>query len=411
MIANRIAQNIKADILIVGGSYAGISALVTLKNRLRERQGKKVSVAIIEPKAGLLNILGVSRSLVDPDFAKTQFIPFENLKDISFDNLLTNDPYVQQTLGLALKSNGPGMDVTFIHGNAAQVETNSAQFALNGSDDTWNKIEFKYCVVAAGRNRRWPTTPNANNFETYMNEMNDFNRMVAKCKSISVVGAGAVGIEIAGEFKYRYPDIDVHLFHPHATFPPELLSPEFDQKVRESLDRAGVKVHTGLRVKSEKDGVLEMTTGEKFETDFTYWCNGFHNNTEVLGPSLARYISPKNNVYINDHLQPELPNDPSSTVENVFCVGDMMEIPGIKLAGLALYSGRQAATDIVSHIYDGKFIEIFRSLKNRPPGMAVVCGAGDIVSEMRGLVELNMPRLVAEYEDHRLLKVRDTIGA
>lgn len=410
MIASRIAQNMKADILIVGGSYAGLSALVTLKNRLRERHGKNISVAIIEPKAGLLNVLGISRALVDPDFAKTQFIPFENLKDISFDKVVTSDRYVQQHMGPALRSNGAGLDVTFIHGKAGQVQLNSAQFALNGTDHTWNEIEFQYCVIAAGRNRRWPTSPTAHNYESYMNEMGEFNRMVQKCKTISVVGAGAVGIEIAGEFKNKYPGIDVHLFHPHASFPPELLSAEFDLLVRSSLDRAGVKVHTGVRVKSEADGVLEMTNGEKFTSDFTYWCNGFHNNTEILGDQLARYISPQNNVYVNDRLQPHLPGE-TPAVENVFCVGDMMEIPGIKLAGLALYSGRQAANDVVSQIYDGKYVEDFRPLRTRPGGMAVVCGAGDIVSEMSGQVELNLPRLVEEYKDHRLLKVRATLGA
>lgn len=403
---NRIAQTIKTDVLIVGGSYAGISALVTLKNSLRQT-GKNISVAIIEPKAGLLNVLGISRALVDQDFARTQFIPFENLNDISFDKLVTDDPYVRQRLGLALKSNGSGMEVTFIHGKAARVETSSAQYALNGNDD-WNKIEFKYCVIAAGRNRRWPTTPIAHNFDSYMKEMNEFNHMVSQCKTVSVVGAGAVGIEIAGEFKHRHPHLAVHLFHPHAAFPPELLSPEFDDAVRASLDRAGVKVHTGMRVKQEKDGVLEMTTGEKFPSDFTYWCNGFHNNTDILGESLARYISPKNNVYINDRLQPQLPHE-TAAVENVYCVGDMMEMPGIKLAGLALYSGRQAANEIASQI-NGTPAPEFRSLKNRPSGMALVCGAGDIVSEIGGKVELNLPRLVAEYKDHRMLKVRDTIG-
>ncbi|MCQ4187740.1 hypothetical protein FK515_29665, partial [Klebsiella pneumoniae] len=116
-------------------------------------------------------------------------------------------------------------------------------------------------------------------------------------------GAGAVGIEIAGDIKTKHPDKEVMLIHPHATFPPEKLSDEFKQKVRESLERANVKVMTGLRVKRELENKnLELTNGDIIEADFTYWCTSFKNNTDLLGEELSHFVSPKNNVYINGYL-------------------------------------------------------------------------------------------------------------
>lgn len=405
---SRIAQPIKTDVLIVGGSYAGLSALVTLKNRQREIKGRDMSVALIEPKAGLLNVLGIPRALVDHEFAKTQFVPFEKLQGISFDKVLTEDAEVRQNMGRAPQHNASGFHVTFIQGKANEVRPTWAQYSLSGSGHP-AKIEFKYCIIAAGRDRRWPTTPAASKYESYLAEMARFNKTVEQCKHVSVVGAGAVGIEVAGEIKHRYPEIEVSLFHPHATFPPELLSAGFGQTVRDSLVRAGVKVHTGVRIKSEADGVLETTDGRTFRSDYTYWCTGFRNNTGILGDGLSRYISPNNNVCVNERLQLQCLGD-ATALDHIYCVGDMMEMPGIKLAGLALYSGRQAANDVVSRINNAEY-EDFHSLRNRPPGMAVVCGGGDIVSEIGGRVELNAPCLVEEYRDHRLLKVRSTLGA
>lgn len=405
------AQDVKTDILIVGGSYAGLAALVVLKNHLRERSGKKLSVTLIEPKAGLLNILGIPRAIVDNEFAKTQFVPFENLEDIPFDRMLSADPYVQEHLGATVQPTGREfIETTYIHGLAVEIGPHAALYTLNGQSDKVGQISFTYCVVAAGRNRTWPTSPLAYNFQSYMKEMAEFNDVAQKCKSIGVVGAGAVGIEIAGDIKHKHPDVDVHLFHPHASFPAEPLTEKFGKTTRESLERAGVKVHTEVRVKSESDGKLELSNGEKVACDFTYWCNGFRNNTEILTGPLVPYISPKNNVYVNEYLQLQLPDD-TKCVANVFCIGDMVEIPIIKLAGWALYMGRQVANNLVSQIFDNKLVEAFPDLTQMPRGMVLVAGNGEIVSELMGEVELNHAGYVEEYKDYCIGKIRATLGA
>lgn len=405
----RTAQNIKADVLIVGGAYAGLSTLVALKNHLKERHERKVSVAMVEPKAGLLNILGIPRAIVDPDFAKTQFVPFEKLDDLSLDRLISSDSYVQNHLGASLS---PGLrdylDITYVQGKVLQVEENSAQYTLNDSGQS-AKIDFSYCVLAAGRNRPWPTSPEAPNFDAYLKEMAEFNSQVRQCKTVGVVGAGAVGIEIAGDIKHKYPEIDVHLFHPHATFPAEPLTEKFKLTVRESLERSGVKVHTGVRVKEEEPGQLLLPSGERVSVDFTYWCTGFRNNTEILGGPLAQFVSEKNNVHVNEYLQLQRPGGDS--VANVFCIGDMVEMPIIKLAGWALYMGRQVANNLVGAMFEGRLVEPFPDLSQMPRGMVIVAGNGEIVSELTGEVELNHPGYVEEYKDYCVGKIRATLGA
>lgn len=405
------AQDFKTDILIVGGSYAGLSALVALKNHLRDRDGRKVTVTLVEPKAGLLNILGIPRAIVDTEFAKTQFVPLENLEDIPFDRLLSADTYVQQHLGTTVQPTGRKyIETTYVQGLVSEIGENSVLYTLNGETNKVGKISFTYCVVAAGRNRPWPTSPLAYNFQSYLKEMEEFDNSVKKCKSVCVVGAGAVGIEIAGDIKHSYPGIDVHLFHPHQTFPAEPLTQKFGETIRESLERGGVKLHTGVRVQSEAKGELVLSNGEKVKSDFTYWCTGFENNTGILTGSLASYVSPKNNVYVNEYLQLQLP-DGSKSVPNVFCIGDMVEISIIKLAGWALYMGRQVAHNLVSHIFDHTLVEAFPDITQMPRGMVLVAGNEEIISELMGEVELNHAGYVEEYKDYCIGKIRATLGA
>lgn len=409
----RTATELTANILIVGGSYSGLSALIALKNHLSQRQlPHKVSVAFVEPKAGLLNILGVPRSIVDTEFAKTQFIPFQDLHDISFDKLVSDDQYVIDDLGKHLRPHyNDYMEITFVQGSVESLTSKTAQYHLNSDEKTKGTINFDYAVVASGRNRSWPTSPAALNYESYMNEMIEFNESVKKCNNITVVGAGAVGCEIAGDIKTKYPSKVVNLIHPHETFPPEPLTDKFKEAVRDSLERAHVNVMTGLRVKKSDDlQHLEFTNGEKLATDFTYWCASFRNNTDLFLGEFDRFLSPKNNVYVNKYLQLALPSS-DDVIENVFCIGDMIELPIIKSAGWAMYMGRLVANNLASLVDDKKLVEEFVDITKMPRGMVIVAGNGEIVSELTEEVELNHKGYVEEYKDYCIGKIRATLGA
>lgn len=401
------------NVLIVGGAYAGLAALVALKNHLKERAKlQKVSVTIVEPKAGLLNILGIPRAIVDTDFAKTQFVPFENLEDICFDFVISNDAFVIDTLGKSAKpNNNDFIEVTYVQGSICDLKSRTASYHLNYTPQKLGKIEFNYLVIAAGRNRHWPTSPVAYNYDSYMKEMVGFRQQIDCCQKIGVIGAGAVGIEIAGDIKSKCPEKEVFLIHPHENFPPEPLPDNFKDLTKNSLERGKVKVMTGYRVESElKDHELKFTNGETLKTDFNYWCNKFHNNTNILSSELTPFVSEKNNIYVNDYLQL---THPKTRVQHlhIFAIGDLVELPIIKSAGWALYMGRQVANNIVSLIFDGVLIEPMPDLTQMPKGMVLVAGNNELVSSLDGVLELNNKLYVEEYKDYCIGKIRATLGA
>lgn len=412
------ATDFATHVLIIGGLYLGLSALVALKNHLKQRQSQQqVHVTLVEPKAGLLNVLGIPRAIVDTEFAKTQYVPLEELQDVTFSHIVADDAHVQANLGAKTAPALPEVSLTFVQGSVTRLEQKSAEYKLNSLSATAT-VSFDFVVVAAGRNRLWPTSPLAHNYESYMDEMRQFHAAVLQSLKISVVGAGAVGIEIAGDIKTKFPEKEVCLIHPHERFPPEPLTDEFKDTIKDSLVRAGVTIMTGKRVVQPrsfdearpKAETLSFTDGSALETDLTYFCTAFHNNTLLfLGP-LAAYVLDKNNVHVNDHLQLEHP-DTKQREAHMFAIGDLVEKPIIKSAGWALYMGRQVANNIVGLLFDNKLVEAFPDLTTMPRGMVIIAGNEEIVSELTGEVELNHKGYVEEYKDYCMGKIRVTLGA
>lgn len=395
----KLVASLTTNILVVGGSYGGMAFVHILKQQLKEKNvTQRLKVTLVDPKAGFLNVLGVPRAIVDPEFAKTQYVPMEQYKLCRFDRLITDDEYVVNKVGPSVE---PGVneeiELTFIQGKITDLQEKAAKYKLNNSDNEEN-ITFDFCIYAAGRNRTWPSSPDALNWESYLEEMVKFNSTVKNNQKIAVVGAGAVGIEIAGDIKTRHPDKEVMLIHPHATFPPEPLTDEFKQAVRDSLDRAKVKVMTGLRVKRELENHnLELTNGDIIEADFTYWCTAFHNNTGFLSGGLEKYVSPKNNIFVNNRLQLEIP-DSNEPIKHIYCVGDLVELPIMKAAGWAMAMARIAAEGVVCSLTN---TEPKEELPPKLVGMLLVCGNEDIVSEVAGKVELNNADFVEQYKSYR----------
>ena len=66
-------------VVIIGGSYAGLAALNTLKLLITKNSGaiaKSISITLIEPKSGFLNILGLPKSIVNKNLQVNNMFHF-----------------------------------------------------------------------------------------------------------------------------------------------------------------------------------------------------------------------------------------------------------------------------------------------------------------------------------------------
>lgn len=433
-ISNFKAVSFTTNILIVGGAYAGLSAINTFVNQFREKVDKfpntfrdnHISITLIEPRAGLLNVLGMPRCIVDEEFSKTQFIPMNKIKNLKFDRVMSKDmkflnDMVEETK--VSKNHDIGLDLNFVHGKVTYLDENKASYQLSSEDseDTEEAIiDFDYVILASGRDRNFPTTPKAYSYDYFLNEMRLSKRSIVEHDVITIIGAGAVGIELAGDFKHFLPNKTINLVHPHGDLPPEsALSKEFKDLTIESIKASGINLFLNTRVNVGDDknvdrgittGDLVTTDGTTIKSDLNIWCNRHQNNTSFLSSSLQKkFKTEKNCIKVNEYLQ--LHNkETGETIPTFFVLGDLVDLNIIKSAGWALYFGRVVANNLSSLLLEDKLVEPLADIDQTPKGMVLVAGNGELICELSGVVSKNVPDYVAEYRDYCFGKIMATIG-
>lgn len=402
-----------SKVVIIGGSYAGLAALNTLKLLITKNSGaiaKSISITLIEPKSGFLNILGLPKSIVNKEFASQQYVPFCNF--LKFDNVVSNSNDLKVQLKENTNSDNNNLMLNYIQGKVTKLTSSRVTYTTNDTDES--SIDYDYAILATGRNRNWPVNPKGITFESYLNEMEITNKKIQKSSIISIIGGGAVGIELAAEIKLHYPNKVVNLIHPHGTLPPEPILDAFKNKTLQSLKQANINVFLNTRIDTSKTSLnngetsnLKTTDGKTIESNLNIWATSFKNNLDYLSLDLQRsiHITANHNIKTNDYLQ-------VSNMSNIYAVGDLIELSTIKSAGWAFHTGIQAGTNVYNFIFD-KPLQLSRISFNQIDShkLTIVGGEGSIIHEVKGNLEINPESMVQEYQDYRLGTCKKFIGA
>jgi NADH dehydrogenase len=177
-----------------------------------------------------------------------------------------------------------------------------ATIALAGVGET--TLDYDQVVVTAGAvSRTFPipgVADNAIGLKTVEEAIEIRNRILSnfdkaanlpsgaqrdRLLTFVVVGGGFAGIEVFAEMRNLasyllryYPSISFQDTRFHLIEAMGRIMPEVSQKtsewVLEDLDRRGAKVHLNTQLTSAVDGVVELSTGEKFESDVIVWTAG-----------------------------------------------------------------------------------------------------------------------------------------
>ncbi|MFF1635011.1 FAD-dependent oxidoreductase [Leifsonia sp. NPDC058248] len=111
--------------------------------------------------------------------------------------------------------------------------------------------------------------------------------------TVTVVGGGFAGIEIFAELRSfasdllsKYPEIEFEDTHFHLIEAMGRIMPEVSLKtshwVINNLAQRGAEIHLETQLSSALDGVIELSTGETFETDLIVWTAGVMANPAVV---------------------------------------------------------------------------------------------------------------------------------
>jgi NADH dehydrogenase len=108
-----------------------------------------------------------------------------------------------------------------------------------------------------------------------------------------VVGGGFAGIEVFAELRSfassllkQYPEIafedtHFHLIEAMGRIMPEVSLPTSHWVIK-NLAQRGAEIHLDTQLQSAVDGVVELSTGEKFETDLIVWTAGVMANPTIV---------------------------------------------------------------------------------------------------------------------------------
>lgn len=153
--------------------------------------------------------------------------------------------------------------------------------------------------------------------------------------TVTVVGGGFAGIEVFAELRSLatslvelYPsivmdDIHFHLIEAMGRIMPEV-SLETAKKVIAQLEARDAHVHLDTQLKSAVDGVIELSTGETFESDLIIWTAGVMANPMVRKTGLP--LDERGRVAANTHLQVV---DGDTVVPHAWTAGDVSAVPDV----------------------------------------------------------------------------------
>lgn len=268
-------------IAIVGGGYIGADLAKSLDD--------SAQVTLIEPRSHFVHAPAMIRAVVDPSLTDRALIPY--------DRLLSK--------GRVLRARATGIDATGV------------------TLDDGQRVEADYIVVATGSSNATPFKPVGDDIEGMRQANQRIHDQLKAARTIGIVGAGAVGTELAGEIAHAMPDKKITLISDtDRLFPtmPDKLGDALASKLRD----AGVTLVLGKRAENLQSltepyaGSLTLSDGSEHDFDLIFPVLGSRAISELLEGLPDTQKSTANRIKVDPWLRP-------SSLRNVFAAGDVSD--------------------------------------------------------------------------------------
>ncbi|NBQ93452.1 MAG: NAD(P)/FAD-dependent oxidoreductase, partial [Micrococcales bacterium] len=201
-----------------------------------------------------------------------------------------------------------------------------------------------------------------------------------------VVGGGFAGIEVFAEMRnlasyllryyptLEFKDTHLHLIEAMGRIMPEV-SQETSEWVLADLDKRGAKVHLNTQLVSAENGIIEISTGEKFESDVIVWTAGVMASPFVKNTDLP--LDERGRIAALPTLQV---NRDGVAVEGAWTAGDVSAVPDLSGGGVggfcvpnaqhAVRQGKLLAKNLAANIRKEGIVEY------KHKNMGAVAGLG-----------------------------------
>ncbi len=284
-------------VVVIGGGYGGVNVAKSLD--------ADADVVLVEPKDAFVHSVASLRALVEPDFLPRIFLPY--------DKLLTRG--------------------RIVHDRAVAVSSRRVVVASGA------ELAADYVVLASGSHYPFPAKSDVDDTSGAIEKYTVARDRLLGAERVLLVGAGAVGIELAGEIKHTWPDKHVVLLDAA----PDVLGPEYRTdlraELRAQLEEIGVELVLGEPLRglpptpATELAPFTVTTdaGRAISADVWFQCFGVVPVSDYLDAELVTARDPGGFIAVDPTLR--IAGSP-----NVFAIGDVSNADA-KMAGRA---GRQA---------------------------------------------------------------------
>jgi len=343
--------------VVVGGGYGGIAVAKALD--------EEADVVLVEPKGAFEHNIAALRALVDPSWSDRIHFPYDGLLERG----------------------------RVIRDRAVQVDSNRI---VLGSGE---KLVPDFIVLATGSSYPFPGKSGTEDAREAAARFRDGYEALSGADRVLLLGAGPVGIELAGEIAAVWPTKQVTIVDIVGDLLGGRFKPELRRELHHQLEQHGVKLVLGSPLREPPPtppGVLGTFTvsteaGTEITADLWFRCYGVTPQSDYLRGDLATARTQDGFIKVTPTLQ--LPGHP-----NVFALGDVSTLTP-KMAGRARRQAQLVADNIRALIDGGQL----QTHEPSPDVILVTFGPDGGAAQLPGQDEIAGAETAAQFKSRDMM--------
>lgn len=224
-------------------------------------------------------------------------------------------------------------------------------------------VDADHLVLASGSGYPFPAKMDTDDTAEALDRIRAAHKELAGAQRVLIVGAGPVGLELAGEVKGVWPRKHVTVVDPAERLMPGF-APEMRDDLRRQLDALGVELLLGTALAREPSTVpgraeafSVATAGGELSADIWFRCHGVSVSGDYLGEELAGARTPQGHLRVTDTLNLSVDG---RVQPHIYALGDLTALAESKMAAYAMRHAEVVAANILARIRGEEPAAVYR---------------------------------------------------
>jgi NADH dehydrogenase FAD-containing subunit len=358
----------RPTVVVIGGGYGGVNVAKALDD--------VADVVLVEPKDAFVHNVAALRALADPSWLPRIYLPY--------DRLLARGRVVRDRA----------------------VKVDAGRVTLGSGEE----IEAGFLVLATGSEYPFPAKSDVDLTAAAHDKVRAAHAALDAAPRVLLIGAGPVGIELAGEIKETWPGKHVTLLDVADDVLGARFRPDLKAELRRQLGDLGVELMLSSPLREGPptapgtlgEFTVETESGRVVTADIWFRCYGVTPVSGYLTGDLAAARRADGFIEVTPQLRLPGHND-------VFALGDVATADH-KMAGAAGRQAQVVAANIRALIAGESELAVYEPAAS--PAIIVPIGPRGGSGQLPGQDELAPPEMVAQAKGRDLMVDRfvDLLG-